>query len=70
MTQFFLSEGYCYFIEHLHIAYYLSNNRIYSSTIGSRFPSIQRLQTFRLGETEAREMTGLGVFQLRLMLIY
>ena len=68
MAQLFLSEGYCFFMEYLQIAYYPSSNRINSSTLGNRFPSKQRETISALGENEYRSMTGLNMSQLNLLL--
>ena len=67
MAQLFLSEGYCFFLEYLQIAYYPSSNRINRSSLGNRFPPKQRESLSDLGENECRSMTGLSLSQLYLL---
>ena len=67
MSNLFLSEGYSYFSDYLEIAYYPSSNRITSSSMGCRFPALQRMSIDELGINECREMTGFSKSQLEIL---
>ena len=65
MTELFWSEGYCYFLDFLRIAYYPITNRVTGRINGPRFHEISRHFISSLGNNEAREITGLYVNQLQ-----
>ena len=65
MIQMFWSEGYCYYLDFLTIAYYPVTNRITRQVRGHRFPDITRNTILLLGNNEARELTGLSTMQLQ-----
>ena len=54
MIEMFWSEGYCYFLTVLTIAYYLVTNLIVRKIRGHRFPDITRNNIKLLGNSEAR----------------
>ena len=66
MIEMFWSEGYCYFLDFLTIAYYPVTNRIVRQIRGHRFPDITRNTIVLLENSEARESTSLSTFQLQM----
>ena len=48
MADMFWSEGYCYFLDYLHISYYPVTNRISGPTLGHDFPYVyhQTIKSF------------------------
>ena len=64
MIEMLWSEGYCYFLDFLTIAYYPVTNRIVRQIRGHHFSDITRNKIELLGNSEARELTGLSNSQL------
>ena len=64
ILQLMCSEGYCYFLDYMRIAYYPEANRYYSFT-----PQRNR-KINDLSDREARDMTGLSLAQLRKMFLH
>ena len=67
LIEMFWSEGYCYFLDFLRIAYYPVTNRFNSSNSGPRFATVTRLKISMLGHNEAKELTGFSMNQLELL---
>ena len=67
MTEIFWSEGYCYLLDFVSIAYYPVTNRFTSAHNGPRFPEESRQTIDTLGNSEAKSLTGLSVNQLKRM---
>ena len=65
MTEVLWSEGYCYFLDFLYIAYYPIKNCVTGRVNGPRFPKVSRQLLSSLGNNEARKMTGIFVNQLQ-----
>ena len=65
MIEMFWSEGYCYFLDFLTIAYYPVTNQIVRQIRGHRFPDITRNKIKLLENSEARGLTGLSTSQLQ-----
>ena len=59
LLQLIMSEGYCYFLDFLHIAYYPASNRHH------QFPPIKYTLIDELTDHNARELTGLSINQLK-----
>ena len=60
MIEMFWSEGYCFFLDYLKVAYYPETNRITRDVTGNRFPGKTRQLINSLGNNEARHLTGLS----------
>ena len=67
LIEMFWSEGYCYFLDFLRIAYYPVTNRFTRSNNGPRFPIISRTRISMLGHSEAMQLTGFSFHQLQLL---
>ena len=67
LIEMFWSEGYCYFLDFLRIAYYPVTNRFTRANNGPRFPSILRTRISMLGHNEAIPLTGFSFNQLELL---
>ena len=67
LIEMFWSEGYCYFLDFLRIAYYPVTNRFNSSNSGPRFATVTRLKISMLGHNKAKELTGFSMNQLELL---
>lgn len=67
MTEIFWSEGYCYLLDFVSIAYYPVTNRFTNAHNGPRFPEESRQTIDTLGNSEAKSLTGLSVNQLKRM---
>ena len=59
LLQLIMSEGYCYFLDFLHIAYYPASNQHH------QFPPIRYTLIDVLTDHNARELTGLSSNQLK-----
>ena len=64
ILQMLLSEGYCYFLDYMKIAYFPDSNRYVT------FPEIKNCYIDDLSDNVAREMTGLSRSQLRTLFIH
>ena len=55
VTEIIWSEGYCYFLDYLEIAYYLSRNRNSSTnrSVDDRFSPVRNSCILELGLVEA-----------------
>ena len=53
IIELFWSEGYCYFLDFLRIAYYPITNRFNCSNNGPRFATVSRVRISMLGHNEA-----------------
>ena len=58
LAHVFLSEGYCYLIDHLHIDCHPSSNRTSTIDQGRRFLVLQRSSIDDLRENKVSKMTG------------
>ena len=58
LIEILWSEGYCYFLDFLRIAYYPVTNRFTRNNQGPRFREITRLTISKIGINDAYEMTG------------
>ena len=67
IIELFWSEGYCYFLDFLRIAYYPITNRFNCSNSGPRFATVSRVRISMLGHNEALELTGFSMNQLELL---
>ena len=65
MTKLFWSEGYCYFLDFLYIAYYSITNCVTGRINGPNFSETNRQFIFSSGNNEAREITGVFVSQVQ-----
>ena len=59
LIQLVHSEGYCFYLDYLHIAYYPSSNRQH------QFPPIMNNHINDFPDNDAKDITGLSVAQLR-----
>ena len=64
MIEMFWSEGYCYFLDFLKIAYYPVTNRFTGGNSGPRFPTTSRQKIRDMGHNEAIQLTGFSTNQL------
>ena len=64
LIEWAYSEGYCYFLEYMTIAYYPSSNNYRTWVNLCRFPSLGRRTINDLSPGECRDMTGLSTNQL------
>ena len=64
LLQLFHSEGYCFYLDYLHIFYYPETN------IHHVYPPEIKRNIEDLSEQEARNMTGLSKFQLRKLYVH
>ena len=67
ITEMFWSEGYCYYLDFLRIAYYPVTNRFNTANSGPRFATVSRMKISMLGHNEASELTGFSMYQLELL---
>ena len=58
LIQLVHSEGYCYFLDYVHIAFYPSSNRDH------QFLDIKNRNIDDLEDNDARDITGLSIAQL------
>ena len=56
--QMFWSEGYCYFLDFLRIAYYPVTNRFTRENNRPRFANTSKTKVSMLGHNEALQLTG------------
>ena len=66
LSQAFVPEGYCLFLDFM-VGIYPSTNRITNSR---DFPDLQRRKVIDLSQNEAREMTGISLSHLYALLLY
>ena len=59
--EMFWSEGYCYFLDFLRIAYYPVTNRFTRENNELRFSNISSTKMFMLGHNEALQLTGFSM---------
>ena len=64
MCQLLLSEGYCYFLDFLEIAYYPITNRFTNANRGPRFRPVVNSIINEWSVSDARELTGFTIPQL------
>ena len=64
MSELFLSEGYCCFLDFMQIAYYPSGNRITSANNGDRFSDHFNCTIRSININHSKDMTGLSINQL------
>ena len=65
IIEIFWSEGYCYFLDFLRIAYDPVTNRFTRGNSGPRFPTISRTRISDICINEAYELTGFSINQLQ-----
>ena len=70
MLELFWSKGYCYILDYLQVAYYPIMNQITRRARGLQFPNLTRQTIDCLGNSEARELTGLSSAQLSSLCIH
>ena len=64
MSELFLSEGYCCFLDFTQIVYYPSGNRITSANNGDRFSDLFNCTISAININQSKDMTGLSINQL------
>ena len=67
IIEMFWSEGYCYYLDFLRIAYYPVTNRFNRANNGPRFATISRTKISMMGYNEALQLTGFSMHQLELL---
>ena len=70
MCQLLLSEGYCYFLDFLEIAYYPITNRFTNANNGPQFRPVVNSIINEWSVSEARELTGFTIPQLLKLLTH
>ena len=67
ITEIFWSEGYCYYLDFLRIAYYPVTNRYNRANSGPRFSTVSRIKISILGHNKSKELTVFFMYQLELL---